>query len=110
MGALPSWAETDPFPGVEYRQEIPGTRVSSAVGESWDSFNASAAVAAHSCAAGSGNAIESNIGARIRSYYCIKTWQATSTTDAWADYRETLAAAQAAAGEESQEYECVILQ
>ena len=102
MGASPSWAETDPFPGVAYGQEIPGTRISSAVGESWASFNASAAVAAHSCATGSGNAIESNVGARIRSYYCIKTWQTTSTTDAWADYRETLAAAQAAAGEESQ--------
>jgi hypothetical protein len=102
IGALPSWADTDPFPGVEYRQEIPGTRISGAVGESWDSFNASAAVAAHSCAAGSGNASEFNASGPVRSYYCVKTWQPTSTIDAWAEYREALAAAQAAAAAESQ--------
>lgn len=97
---LSAQADTDPFPGIAKGQEIPGTRVSSAPGESWDSFNAGAG-AGHTCPAGSGRAVESNIATKVRSYYCIKTWEAPDTTAAWDEFNRQLAAAQAAAEAES---------
>jgi hypothetical protein len=93
-------AESDPFPGIAKGQEIPGTRVSSAPGESSESFNAGAG-AGHTCPAGSGRAIESNVATKVRSYYCIKTWDAPDTTAAWAEYNRQVEAARAAAEAES---------
>ena len=99
-------ADSDPFPGVARGQEIPGTRVSSAPGESWESFNAGAG-ASHSCPSGSGRGVETDLRGTtsqsddIRSYYCVKTWEAPDTTTAWNDFNQRKAAAQAAAQAES---------
>ncbi len=99
-------ADGDPFPGIARGQEIPGTRVSSAPGESWESFNAGAG-ASHSCPTGSGRGVETDLRGTtsqsddIRSYYCVKTWEAPDTTAAWNDFNQRKAAAQAAAQAES---------
>lgn len=99
-------ADSDPFPGIARGQEIPGTRVSSAPGESWESFNAGAG-ASHSCPSGSGRGMETDLRGTIsqsddiRSYYCVKTWEAPDTTAAWNDFNQRKAAAQAAAQVES---------
>lgn len=98
---VPAGAETDPFPGVAKGQEIPGTRISSEPGQSWADFNATSAVQNFSCPAGSGSALESNIGAQIRSYYCVKTWESSSSTAAWDSYYQQVEAAKAAALAES---------
>lgn len=99
-GAVAANAETDPFPGLSQGQEIPGTRVSSGPGESWDSFNAGAG-AGHTCPGGSGRGVESNLATKVKSYYCLKTWQAPDTTAAWAEYNRQVEAARAAAEAES---------
>lgn len=99
-------ADSDPFPGIARGQEIPGTRVSSAPGESWESFNAGAG-ASHSCPSGSGRGMETDLRGTtsqsddIRSYYCVKTWEAPDATAAWNDFNQRKAAAQAAAQAES---------
>ena len=100
-GTVAASAETDPFPGLATGQEIPGTRVSSAPGESQASFDAGAG-AGHTCPAGSGRGVESNIATKVRSYYCIKTWVAQDVTAAWDEFNRQLEAAQAAALAESQ--------
>lgn len=99
-------ADSDPFPGIAKGQEIPGTRISSAPGESSQSFDAGAG-AAHSCPAGSGRAVEHNLNWTasqsddVISYYCIKTWEAPETTSAWNDFNQRRAAAEAGAQAES---------
>lgn len=104
--SVPVAANGDPFPGISKGQEIPGTRVSSAPGESWESFN-SGAGASHSCPSGSGRGMETNLNGTvsqsddIRSYYCVKTWEAPDTISAWNDFNRRKSAAQAAAQAES---------
>ncbi len=103
---VPASADSDPFPGIARGQEIPGTRVSSAPGESWESFNAGAG-ASHSCPSGSGRGMGTDLRGTtsqsddIRSYYCVKTWEAPDTTAAWNDFNQRKVAAQAAAQAES---------
>lgn len=102
----PASADSDPFPGIARGQEIPGTRVSSAPGESWESFNAGAG-ASHSCPSGAGRGVGTDLRGTvsqsddIRYYYCVKTWEAPDTTAAWNDFNQRKAAAQAAAQTES---------
>lgn len=104
--SVPVAANGDPFPGISKGQEIPGTRVSSSPGESWESFNAGAG-ASHSCPSGSGRGVETNLNGTvsqsddIRSYYCVKTWEAPDTTNAWNDFNQRKSAAQSAAQAES---------
>ena len=96
-------ADTDPFPGVAIGAEIPGTRISSAAGQSqaaWEATDAYKNRAA--CPAGSGNGIEVNATTHVYSIYCVKTWRSTETIDAEAKYRADLAAAQAVALAQSQ--------
>lgn len=100
-GTVAANAETDPFPGIATGQEIPGTRVSSAPGESQASFDAGAG-AGYTCPAGSGRGVESNLATKVRSYYCVKTWVAADTTAAWDEFNRQLEAAQAAALAESE--------
>lgn len=89
-GSMPiATAEDDPFPGVAYQAEIPGTRVSGDI--------------AINCPAGSGRGIEVAIGSGTFTY-CIKTWQSTATIDAWATYRSSVDTAQAAALAQSQQW------
>ena len=103
---VPASAETDPFPGIATGQEIPGTRTSSAPGESWESFNAGAG-ANHSCPAGSGSGMgvdlnfTSSQSDDIRYYYCVKTWQPSSVTSAWDTFNQQVDAAISAAEAES---------
>lgn len=103
-------AEDDPFPGVEYRAEIPGTRIESRPGASNDEWNNSDAVKNHTCPEGSGRAGGVDLRGtatrtdNIRFLYCIKTWQPQSTIDAWEEYREALQAAQDAAEAESRRW------
>ena len=101
-------ADTDPFPGVANGAEIPGTRVSSAPGDSEATFYASSAYQSHTCPTGSGRGIgvdlafTSDRSKHVRYVYCVKTWRSTETIDAEAKYRSDLAAAQAAALAQSQ--------
>ena len=103
-------AEDDPFPGVEYRAEIPGTRIESRPGASNDEWNNSDAMKNHTCPAGSGRAVGVDLRGtatrtdNIRFAYCIKTWQPQSTIDAWEEYRRDLQAAQDAAEAESRRW------
>lgn len=80
-------ADTDPFPGVAYMAEIPGTRVSGDI--------------ALNCPAGSGRGIEVGSGTFT---YCVKTWRSEATLAAWATYRANLDAAQATALTQSQDW------
>lgn len=102
----PVAASSDPFPGISKGQEIPGTRVSSAPGESWESFN-SGAGASHSCPSGAGRGMETNLNGTvsqsddIRSYYCVKTWEAPNTISAWNEFNQRKSDAQSAAQAES---------
>ena len=73
-------ADTDPFPGVAYMAEIPGTRVSGDI-----DLN---------CPAGSGRGISVGGGTFT---YCVKTWRSAETLAAWATYRSSVDTAQAAA-------------
>ncbi len=105
--AQPALADTDPFPGVPHMGTIPNTRINSASGQSQSDFDATAAVQAFSCPEGSGRGIGVDLNNsasqsdHVFYYHCIKTWQAQTTIDAWADYRATAAAAFAAAEAES---------
>ena len=107
---IQAYAEDDPFPGVEYRAEIPGTRIESRPGASNDEWNNSDAMKNHTCPAGSGRAIGVDLRGtatrtdNIRYAYCIKTWQPQSTIDAWDKYRRDLQAAQDAAEAESRRW------
>ena len=81
-------ADTDPFPGVAYQAEIPGTRVL---------LSAADPV----CTSGSGMAIVTG-GPYVK--YCIKTWQPQATIDVEADFRNRQNLAIAQATLESQQY------
>lgn len=88
LGVAPAaYADTDPFPGVAYQAEIPGTRVSGDI--------------ALDCPAGSGRGIEVGNGTFT---YCVKTWQSAETLAAWATYRSAVDAGQAAALLQSQQW------
>lgn len=80
-------ADTDPFPGVAYMAEIPGTRVSGDI--------------ALNCPAGSGRGIEVGNGTFT---YCVKTWRSAETLAAWSTYRASVDAGQAAALLQSQQW------
>jgi len=101
---LQAVAEVDPFPGVEYQAEIPGTRIESSPGATNDEWNNSEAMRNHTCREGSGRAIGVDVGSRIRYAYCIKTWRPQAVTDAWDKYRRDLQAAQDAAAAESRRW------
>ncbi len=99
-----SVAETDPFPGVGDRQEIPGTRISSPPGMSqadWQATDTYINWRAAGCPAGSGSAISVDVSRKIRSNYCVKTWQDPAVIRAWEDYRKAVDEAQKAAEAES---------
>ena len=106
MPAVSATGNSDPFPGVSKGQEIPGTRVSSAPGESWESFNAGSG-ASHSCPAGSGRGMGTDLAGTVsqsddvRYYYCVKTWEAPDTTSAWNDFNQRVSDAKSAAEAES---------
>ena len=89
FGLAPAWAETDPFPGVEHMNEIPGTRVSSPAGftqAQWEATETYQSFIASGCPAGSGNAVSVNVSEKIWSNYCVKTWRPQSVIDAWQKY------------------------
>ena len=99
-----SIAETDPFPGIGDRQEIPGTRISSEPGMTQGQWEATATYInwrVVGCPAGSGSAISVDVSRKIWSNYCVKTWQDPAVTQAWEDYRKALDEAQRAAENES---------
>jgi len=103
VGAQSSFAEEDPFPGVSSGSEIPGTRVSSAPGQSQSAWEATDGYKNRpSCSAGSGNALEANATTKVYSIYCVKTWRPTVDINADANYRAAQNAAVAAATAESQ--------
>lgn len=102
-GAQSSFAEEDPFPEVSTGSEIPGTRLSSAPGQSqaaWEATDAYKARAA--CPAGSGNGIEANATTKVYSIYCVKTWRPSVDVNADANFRAAQNAAIAVATAESQ--------
>lgn len=112
-GAPMAQADTDPFPGVAYQAEIPGTRITSAPGltqSAWEASDAYQGWRATHCPAGSGMGIGSDLNFTTdRSddtwyAYCLKTWQAQTTLDAWATYQANRDAAQAAALLSSQQW------
>jgi hypothetical protein len=98
-----AYADTDPFPGVANGGEIPGTRVSSAPGQSQSDWEATDAYKNRPvCGAGSGSGIEVNATTHVYSIYCVKTWQPQANIDAMAAYRAQVAAGQADALAQSQ--------
>lgn len=105
--AQPAFADSDPFPDVPHMGSIPGTRISSAPGQSQVDFDATPAVQAFTCPEGSGRGIGVDLNSsasqsdHVYYYHCVKTWQPQSTIDAWAAYRAASAAAFAAAEAES---------
>jgi hypothetical protein len=102
-GAHSSFAEEDPFPGVSTGSEIPGTRISSAPGQSQSTWEATDAYTNRpSCLTGSGNAIEVNATTKVYSIYCVKTWRPTADVNADANFRAAQNAAIAVATAESQ--------
>ena len=102
-GAQNSFAEEDPFPGVSAGSEIPGTRLSSAPGQSQAVWEATDAYKARpACTAGSGNGIEANATTKVYSIYCVKTWRPSVDVNADANFRAAQNAAIAAATAESQ--------
>jgi hypothetical protein len=113
FGIAPASAEDDPFPGVAYQAEIPGTRITSSPGVTQSQWEASGTyqswLTTH-CPAGSGMGVGTDLNFTTdRSddtwyAYCLKTWQPQSTIDAWATYRASVDAAQAAALVQSQEW------
>lgn len=112
-GAPMALADTDPFPGVAYQAEIPGTRITSAPGltqSAWEASDAYQGWRATHCPAGSGMGIGSDLNFTTdRSddtwyAYCLKTWQSQTTLDAWATYQADRDAAQAAALLSSQQW------
>lgn len=98
----PAIAEEDPFPGVALGAEIPGTRISSDPGMTQSQWEATSTYQGFSCPEGSGRGMGIDIGAKQWFAYCVKQWQPQVTVDAWAEYRNALDAAQAAALAESQ--------
>jgi hypothetical protein len=96
-GISPAHAESDPFPGIAHMTEIPGTRVSSPAGFTQSQWEATASYQGFSCPTGAGNAISVDVTRKIWSAYCIKTWQSTSTVDAWQKYYQDKEAAKAVA-------------
>lgn len=106
VGAPMAHADTDPFPGVAYQAEIPGTRITSSPGLTQAEWEASADYqtwfTTH-CPAGSGMGVGVDLAFTVSRTddtwyaYCLKTWQSQATLDAWATYRSTLEADQAAA-------------
>jgi len=83
-GAPIAQADTDPFPGVAYQAEIPGTRITSSPGLTQAEWEASAAyqtwLTTH-CPAGSGMGIGVDLAFTVSRTddtwyaYCTKTWQ-----------------------------------
>lgn len=73
----------DPLPDVVNGAEIPGTRVSSAPGDSEATFYASSAYQSHTCPTGSGRGIGVDLAfttdrsKHVRYVYCVKTWNST---------------------------------
>lgn len=112
-GAPMAQADTDPFPGVAFQAEIPGTRITSAPGLTqsvWEASDVYQGWRATHCPAGSGMGIGSDLNFTTdRSddtwyAYCLKTWQSQTTLDAWATYQADRDAAQAAALLSSQQW------
>lgn len=102
-GSQNAFAEEDPFPGVSSGAEIPGTRLSSAPGQSQAAWEATDAYKARpECPAGSGNGLEVNATTKVYSIYCVKTWRPSVDVNADANYRAAQNAAIAAATAESQ--------
>ena len=114
FGAAPTAsAESDPFPGVAYQAEIPGTRIWSQPGVTQATYEASdeyIAWIARGCAAGSSNAVGVDMNFTTsrsddRYYnYCTKTWRSAETLTAWSTYRASVDAGQAAALLQSQQW------
>jgi hypothetical protein len=77
----------DPLPNVVNGAELPGTRVSSAPGDSEATFYASSAYQSHTCPTGSGRGIGVDLAfttdrsKHVRYVYCVKTWN-PSTVEA----------------------------
>ena len=90
-------ADTDPFPGVANGAEV-GSRqpINPSTGNPADGS------AAISCPAGTGRSQVANATTKEQYLVCTKNWQPQATVDAEAKYRSDLAAAQAAALEQSQ--------
>ena len=102
-GVQCSFAEEDPFPGVSSGSEIPGTRLSSAPGQSqsvWEATDEYKNRAA--CPTGSGNGIEVNATTKVYSIYCVKTWRPSVDVNAEANFRAAQNSAIAADTAESQ--------
>jgi hypothetical protein len=96
-------ADTDPFPGVAHMGEIPGTRVSSAAGQSQSAWEATDTYKNRPvCTSGSGSGV--GVGGGIYYSYCVKTWQPQATIDVEADFRNRQNLAVAQATLESQQY------
>lgn len=112
-GAPMAQADTDPFPGVAYQAEIPGTRITSSPGvtqSAWEASSTYQSWRTTHCPAGSGMGIGTDMNFTTSQSddtwyaYCLKTWQSQATLDAWATYRSTLEADQAAALLSSQQW------
>ncbi len=96
-------ADSDPFPGIASGAEIPGTRISSAPGDSQAQWEATDAYKNRpACSAGAGNALEVNATTHIYSIYCVKTWRPTEDVNADANFRAAQDAAIAVATAASQ--------
>lgn len=100
-----AFGEVDPFPGVDYQAEIPGTRISSPPGFTQNQWDSSDTVKNRvPCAAGSSSAMGVDVSQRIWSYWCVKTWRPQSVIDAWENYYRDLRAAQESAADESRRW------
>jgi hypothetical protein len=103
LNISPSYADSDPFPGVATGGEIPGTRISSSPGQSQAQWEATDAYKNRpECTSGSGNALEANATTHIYSIYCVKTWRPSADVDADATFRAAQDSAIAVATAESQ--------
>ena len=103
IGVPQSSAEVDPFPGIASYGEIPGTRISSAPGQSQSEWEATAEYKARpECPVGAGNGLEVNATTHVYSIYCVKTWRPSVDINADANFRAAQDAAIAAATLESQ--------
>lgn len=99
-------SETDPFPGVAYQGEIPGTRIWSQPGVSQSTYEATTEYLnwiSNGCPAGSGNAVGSDMNFTTdRSddryfNYCTKTWRPSAEIEADAAFSQAQRDGQAAA-------------
>ena len=83
----PVTSAPDPLPNVVNGAEIPGTRVSSAPGDSEATFYASSAYQSHTCPTGSGRGIgvdlafTSDRSKHVRYVYCVKTWNPSTVQE-----------------------------